>query len=191
MDKSLLEAAALEIKTAIYNCVTTRSYNGNTYGDGLQAKTALIRSSTVIHKIHESTKVGLHQELNRRGMAHEVHPPLEQSRPELDVWGLLKKKRQDVVVLMNDSPAQPEQITEGPMTGQVDKLGREATKRAIVVGVRSQLSSINKNYDTLIERALAETMNLRLRHPEVVMGEVFLVAVREYDEQAMKKNQVA
>ena len=92
---------------------------------------------------------------------------------------------------MNDSPAQPEQITEGPMKGQFDKLGREATKRAIVIGVRSQLSSINKNYDTLIERALAETMNLRLRHPEVVMGEVFLVAVREYDEQAMKKNQVA
>jgi len=72
----------------------------------------------------------------------------------------------------------------------MDELGREATNRSIVIGVRSQLSSIAKNFDTLMERTFAETINLRFRHPQLVMGEVYLLAVKDYDEQMMKENQV-
>ena len=72
----------------------------------------------------------------------------------------------------------------------MDELGRRATSRSIVIGVRSQLSSIAKNFDTLMERTFAETINLRFRHPRLVMGEVYLLAVKDYDEQLMKENQV-
>lgn len=109
----------------------------------------------------------------------------------MDVWGLLKKKKQDVVILIGDARPALDLITEGPLIGEFDKLGVAATKGAIVIGVRSQLSSVDKNFDTLMERAFAETMNLRLRHPHLVMGEVYLLAVKDYDEQAMKRNQIA
>ena len=33
-------------------------------------------------------------------------------------------------------------------------------------------------------------MNLRLRHPHLVMGEVYMLAIKDYDEQLMKRNVV-
>ena len=39
-----------------------------------------------------------------------------------------------------------------------------------------------------MERTFAETLNLRLRLPRLVMGEVYLLPVVEYDDQAMKQN---
>ena len=123
-------------------------------------------------------------------MKHQVHPPIGQKSPELNVWGLLKKKKQDVVITVGDVEHHPEIIEEGPLEGQTDEIGRQATEKSILVGVRSQLSSVNKNFDTLMERTFAETLNLRLRHPRLVMGEVYLLAVKDYDDQLMKKNSV-
>jgi hypothetical protein len=91
---------------------------------------------------------------------------------------------------VGDEQPTPITIEEGPLSGSIDELGINATKNSIVIGVRSQLSSVDKNFDTLMERAFAETMNLRLRHPYLVMGEVYLLAVKDYDEQAMKLNQI-
>ena len=186
-----LQLALNEIKTGIHDAVTTASYGGKEFATGLEAKNALIRSSTLIQRIHELTKLSLNTELKKRGIAHEIHPPIGRSSPELDVWGLLKKKKQDVVTLLGDVKPTQERITEGPLIGHFDALGTGATKTAIVIGVRSQLSSVNKNFDTLMERAFAETMNLRLRHPFLVMGEVYLLAVKDYDAQAMKENRIA
>jgi len=186
-----LQVAVNEIKVAVNDAVTTASYGGNDFTNGLEAKTALIRSVTLIQRIHELTKRSLHVELKRRRILHKIHPPLGLPTPEMNVWGLLKKKKQDVVVLIGGAQPSPEQITEGPLLGEIDALGTAATKSAIVIGVRSQLSSVDKNFDTLMERAFAETMNLRLRHPYLVMGEVYLLAVKDYDEQAMKRNKIA
>lgn len=191
MNLTDLQIAVNEIKVAVDDAVTTASYGGNDFTNGLEAKTALIRSVTLIQRIHELTKRSLHVELERRGIAHQIHPPLGLPTPEMDVWGLLKKKKQDVVVLIGGARPSRDQITEGPLLGEYDELGIAATKSAIVIGVRSQLSSVDKNFDTLMERAFAETMNLRLRHPYLVMGEVYLLAVKDYDEQAMKRNQIA
>jgi hypothetical protein len=113
-----------------------------------------------------------------------------QREPEASVWGLLKKKKQDLVALAEKFPRHRELIEIGPLEGEYDALGKAATARAIVVGVRSQLSSVNKNFDTLMERAFAETTNLRMRHPDLVMGEVYLLAVREYDDRAMISGRV-
>ncbi len=191
MNLADLQIAINEIKVAIDDAVTTASYGGKDCANGLEAKTALIRSATLIQRIHELAKRSLHVELERRGISHEIHPPLSLPSPEMDVWGLLKKKKQDVVVLIDGAGPSREQITEGPLLGEFDELGTAATKSAIVIGVRSQLSSVDKNFDTLMERAFAETMNLRLRHPHLVMGEIYLLAVKDYDEQAMKRNQIA
>ena len=186
-----LQVAVNEIKDAVHDAVTTASYGGSDFTNGLEAKTALIRSVTLIQHIHELTKRSLCVELEGRRIAHQIHPPLGLPTPEMDVWGLLKKKKQDVVVLIGDTRPSRNRIMEGPLHGEFDELGIAATKSAIVIGVRSQLSSVNKNFDTLMERAFAETINLRLRHPYLVMGEVYLLAVKDYDEQAMKRNQIA
>ena len=191
MNLADLQIAVNEIKVAVNDAVTTAAYGGNNFVNGLEAKTALIRSVTLIQRIHELTKRSLHVELERRGIPHQIHPPLGLTSPEMDVWGLLKKKKQDIVVLIGGSQHTREEITEGPLLGDFDGLGIAATRSAIVIGARSQLSSVDKNFDTLMERAFAETMNLRLRHPYLVMGEAYLLAVKDYDEQAMKRNQIA
>ena len=53
------------------------------------------------------------------------------------------------------------------------------------------MSSVAKNFDTLMERAFAETLNLRLRLPGLVMGEVYVPPIVEYDDVAMRTNRVA
>ena len=194
MNIELLQIKIQEIKNEINQTVLTNRFTKATgeiiiKNDGLEAREALIRSEQLIQKIHEVAKISLFNELiNRNINDFQVHPPINRSSPELDVWGLLKKKKQDVVILFQHPTR--EQITEGPLIGSFDLLGREATRNSIVVGVRSQLSSIDKNFDTLMERAFAETMNLRLRHPELIMGEVYMLPVREYDEQAMRNNNI-
>lgn len=191
MNLTDLQIAVNEIKTAISVAVTNKSYGKTVFTNGLDAKNALIKSSQLIQRIHELTKQSLHKELTRRNTSHVIHPPLNSNSTELNVWGLLKKKKQDVVVLIGNAQPSKERIIEGPLLDQFDELGTAATKSSIVIGVRSQLSSVNKNFDTLMERAFAETMNLRLRHPYLVMGEVYLLAVKDYDDQAMKRNQIA
>ncbi|WP_323593112.1 hypothetical protein [Aliarcobacter butzleri] len=93
---------------------------------------------------------------------------------------------QDVLVLF-DTPNN-ETISRGALKGQTDTIGFDNTQKAIIIGVRSQLSSIDKNFDTLMERAYAEALNTRLRTPKTVMGEVFLLPVYEYEEKPMKRN---
>jgi len=201
MEMNLLRKAVEEIKEDIDFAVKNSSFinakgeiqthnsKGEKFENGLKAREALIRSEKLIQKIHELSKICLNKGLIKEGFVdYEVHPPLGKSSPEKDVWGLLKKKKQDVVVLFK-KPIK-EKIVEGPLKGDYDLVGKEATKNSIVIGVRSQLSSIDKNFDTLMERAFAETMNLRLRHPALIMGEIYLIPVKEYDEQEMKRNNI-
>ena len=82
-------------------------------------------------------------------------------------------------------------IKDGPLEVTINSIGKEQSENAIVIGVRSQLSSVEFFFDTLMERAFAETLNLRLRLPKLVMGEVYLLPVVEYDDQAMKENRIA
>ena len=93
-------------------------------------------------------------------------------------------------MLIGETKPKPMRIAEGPLEGIEDPLGKDISEAAIVVGVRSQLSSVAKNFDTLMERAFAETLNLRLRLPRLVVGEVYMLPVYEYDDGAMKKNKV-
>jgi len=194
MDIELLKEKIKEIKDTIDITVTSANFvnsNGEIKqkNDGLQARESLIRSGQLIQNIHEVVKISLNESLEKEGFKDfSIQPPIGKSSPEKDVWGFLKKKKQDVVVLFEKE--KEEVIEEGPLKGTKDLLGKNATKYSIVIGVRSQLSSVGKNTDTLMERAFAETINLRLRHPYLVMGEVYMLIVKEYDEQAMKENRI-
>lgn len=52
------------------------------------------------------------------------------------------------------------------------------------------MSSLAKNSDTLFERTFAEAQNLHMRYPDIVLGEVYLIPVHEYDDDMVKLNQV-
>jgi len=135
-----------------------------------------IRASKLIMPIHEYIKA----ELIAQGVnPAKIFPPLGQSKPEIKLIGFLKGKNQDITVL--PTTPTPEEIEEGVMMGETDKIGKEITSKALSINVRSQLSSIAKNFDTLYERTFAEALNLHLRCPNLVTGEVYLIPVVAYD----------
>ena len=107
----------------------------------------------------------------------------------MTMTGFLKNKSQDITVI----PSEPksEKISDNSiLIGKKDEIGFELTNKAITVNVRSQLSSLNKNFDTLFERTFAESLNLHLRADSIVLGEIYLVPLLEYNSDHAKKNVV-
>ena len=191
MEMSLLQIAVKKIKSELEQTIRTATYKGQHYGNGQQAKNALIRSQNLIMKIHEVVKISLDRELRKFITHYTIHPPLGEQKPELALSGFIKRKKQDIVILFDENGRPSEIIKEGPLAGAINAIGKAQSENAIVIGVRSQLSSVEKNFDTLMERAFAETLNLRLRLLKLVMGEVYLLPIVEYDDQAMKQNRIA
>lgn len=76
-------------------------------------------------------------------------------------------------------------------TGTTEPYGELFSEHILAINVRSQLSSLGKNIDTMFERTYAEPLNLHRRVPKMVLGEVYLVSVRELDSAQFKhKNTV-
>ena len=73
------------------------------------------------------------------------------------------------------------------MTGEVDPFGKDYTENSLVINVRSQMSSIGKNNDTIVERAFAETLNLHMRCPQMVLGEFFILPITGFNMEEVKK----
>lgn len=162
---------------------------GNPYRDGQAAKEALIRSQGLINHLHEFIK----SELIRNDVnPKKIFPPIKATKPELKISGLLKQKDQDICVLPDNIPARPQKIDWGPLAHEniTDQFGKELTEQILVINIRSQMSSLAKNADTLFERTFAEALNLHLAYPKMCLGEVYLIPVYEYDDSAMKSNQV-
>ncbi len=135
-----------------------------------------IRASQLIMLIHEYLK----EELISQGInPKKIYPPLRSSSPEIKMIGFLKGKNQDITILPKD--LSPEIIEDGVMLGETDEVGKELTNISLSINVRSQLSSLAKNFDTLYERTFAEALNLHLRCPKLVMGELYIVPVVAYD----------
>ncbi len=112
----------------------------------------------------------------------------------MKIVGFFKQKDQDVCVLPQNLRPYPGAVDWGPLQYErriVDRYGKDYSEATIVINVRSQLSSNAKNTDTLFERTLAEAVNLHMRYPRMVLGEVYLIPVFEYDEQRMKINEVS
>jgi len=154
---------------------------------GVRAKQAIIRSSKPINLIHEAVKA----DLIRKGISRDkVHPPLGNTKPELRLAGFIKQKHQDVCVSPNGHIPEKEIMTEGILREATDYYGKEFTERTISINIRSQMSSLAKNFDTLYERTIAEAQNLHVRCPKMVLGEVYMIPVKEYCSHSMKSNGV-
>lgn len=156
---------------------------------GEKGKQSIIRSSSLINLIHDAVK----QELIDAGVdASQIFPRLYNSKPEVKLAGFLKQKDQDICVLPSNMSKQQVRINWGPMAFQnkVDPYGYEYSTNSLVINVRSQMSSIAKNSDTLFERTFAEAMNLHMRFRDMVLGEVYVIPVHEYDDDLIKLKQV-
>ena len=155
---------------------------------GIFAKEAMIRSSKPINQIHEAVKSSL---INTGIERFRIYPPLGASSPEMMLAGFIKQKYQDVCVAPKGYIPTTEILLDGLLLEERDHYGKLYTERILAVNVRSQISSLAKNFDTLYERTIAEAQNLHVRCPKMVLGEVYMIAVKEYNPESMKRNQIA
>lgn len=184
-----IEKVVSLMKNEIESAVKTSMFNFKKYENGQKAKEALIRSSKLINYIHEWVKI----ELVMNGVNPAlIHPPIGASGPELNIAGFLKLKDQDVCVVPTAVLPQPRIISWGPLANEniFDMLGHELSQNVLVINVRSQLSSIAKNTDTLFERTFAEALNLHIMYPKMVLAEIYMIPVYEYDDVAMIEGEV-
>lgn len=171
----------IEFKRAIEEAIIERGSDG---------KTSVIRSSYLINLIHDAVKF----ELIKNGVdSQKIYPHLGETKPEIKLAGFLKHKDQDICVVPDNIPKIKSVINWGPMAFQNkwDKYGQDYTNNTLVINVRSQMSSLAKNADTLFERTFAEALNLHMKYPELVLGEVYLIPVHEYDDAEVSKHNVA
>lgn len=157
---------------------------------GARGKQSTIRSSHLIKLIHEAVK---HELIEAGVNPGFVFPQLGETRSEIKLAGHLKYKTQDVCVIPGRLQKVPEVIDWGPLAFQkiTDIYGTEFTCKTLSINIRSQMSSLAKNFDTLYERTFAEAYNLHLRCPSMVLGEVYLIPTHEYDDEEVKKKRVA
>lgn len=135
----------------------------NIYEDAIRngEYTSLIRSKKFINLLHEYVI----EELKKR-----VEPSWVVT--DKKVYGFPKTKEQDIII---QPPQNGRNVSVGPI---------------LAVNVRSQLSSIEKNYDTLFERIFAEALNLHNRFPYMVLGYLYLLPKVGYNPDAAKENRV-
>ena len=155
--------------------------------NGEKGKESAIRSSKPIQNIHEAVK----SELIRKSIRNDkIFPPINSTKPELPLAGFIKQKNQDICIIPENINKIEETLTDGILNGIKDSFGKEFTEKTISINVRSQISSLAKNFDTLYERTIAESQNLHTRCPKMCLGEVYLIAVPEYDSVAVKSKDI-
>lgn len=155
---------------------------------GEKAKQAMIRSSKPIQNIHEAVKTQLIKEAKIE--SERIYPTIKNTKPELTLSGFFKKKAQDICITPKELRKQKEILQLGFLCGESDQYGIDFTEKTISINVRSQISSLAKNFDTLYERTIFEAYNLHMRCPKMCLGEVYMIAVPEYDSDFIKNNQI-
>lgn len=156
---------------------------------GAKGKESCIRSSALINLIHDAVK----QDLIEHGIKSEnIFPHFGDTKPEIKLAGFLKQKKQDVCVLPDNIKKESVHIDWGPMAfkKKIDPYGFGYSTNSLVINVRSQMSSLAKNSDTLFERTFAESLNLHMRYPDIVLGEVYLIPVYEYDDAEVSRKRI-
>lgn len=174
-----LNSALVSIKNDIENAIRTA---------GSAGKNNLIRTQKPIKLLHEVVKA----ELVSNGICeNRIRPGVNESNGELTLAGFFKTKDQDVCVTPVGITKVSDEITQrGTLLGYTDPFGIKYTERVLSINVRSQLSSMAKNFDTLYERTFAEALNLHQRCPRMVLGEFYMIAVNEYDSNAANSRKV-
>lgn len=192
--KTILEKAITELKYTKYATedLVEGPKDGGKFENGLKAKESLIRSQTLIYHLHDFVK----QEFQNYGVPGDrIFPPLDQNKPERKVAGYFKQKDQDVCVIpkFDKDKLEPKEINWGPLKnlGLKTEYGIENEDKILVTNIRSQMSSVEKNIDTLFERMIAESYNLHYQFPSMIVGELYLIPVYEYSSEEMKSNKVS
>lgn len=153
---------------------------------GVRGKESLIRSQEPIKIFHEVIK----QQLVKNGVRKDlIIPTLGQSHGEMPLYGFFKDKAQDICIKPNTkTKAIEEKLKSGLLHGRIDPHGHSLTESIISINVRSQMSSIGNNIDTMFERIFAEPLNLHMRCPKLVMGEFYIIPTTGYDFEQVKLN---
>lgn len=176
----------LSIEDAVYSIKVM--IEGAIREGGVEGKNNLIRSQQPICMLHDAAKSAF----IRNGVnPNRVRPLLGEHMDELRLAGFFKCKDQDICFLPNNVRLKREYLQfDGILKGQLDQFGTDLTEHILSVNVRSQLSSIAKNFDTLYERTFAEALNLHLRCQKMVLGEFYMIPVKEYDDAEAKFNRI-
>lgn len=193
-----IQTALNQIKADIENAIVT---------NGEAGKNALIRTQKPIKLIHDVIKtaffnMGVHPSLINPELIRLqriANPPARANNravilrdKELALAGYLKTKNQDVSIVPRNILVNPETLTFPTyLNGFLDRFGSAFTESVLSVNVRSQLSSVAKNFDTLYERTFAEALNFHLRFPRMVLGEVYMIILKEYNSSSAANHQVA
>lgn len=155
---------------------------------GVEGKNNLIRTQQPICMLHDAAKSAF---ISNGINPMRVRPLLGEHSDEMKLAGFFKCKDQDICFLPNNVTQQEEFLQfDGILKGKQDLYGTEFTEHILSVNVRSQLSSIAKNFDTLYERTFAEALNLHLRCQKMVLGEFYMIPVTEYDDQLAKFHRI-
>ena len=157
--------------------------------DGHKGKESAIRSSSLINLIHEAIKESL---INEGVFPENIKPGVDETKPEMKIAGEFKEKKQDICVVPKLIAPKSREVDWGLLVGcgKTDLYGKEFLERTLVINVRSQLSSLAKNRDTLIERTISEAINLHSSYNKMVLGEVYLIPVYEYDHEISKQKRI-
>jgi hypothetical protein len=146
------------IKKIIENAIIT---------NGERGKKAVINSSQTINVLHEVIKADL---ISKGINPTLIKPLLGATSPEIQLAGFRKLKTRDVCVFPNHLQPLPETINfNGLHTGKLDQFGELFSENILTINLRSQLSSLAKNMDTMFERTYAEPLNLHRRLPKMVL----------------------
>lgn len=155
---------------------------------GIEGKNNLIRTQTPICMLHNAAKAAF---ITNGVNPNLVAPIYGEHQGEQKLAGFFKYKDQDICFMPNNYQKKEETLEfDGILKGKIDPFGYDLTEHILSVNVRSQLSSTAKNFDTLYERTFAEALNLHLRCPKMVLGEIFMIPVFEYDDALAKDNRV-
>ena len=154
---------------------------------GSSGKKSLITSQQLINLLHEVVKNSLVVEGVNPNL---LNPQIGQASGEKTLYGFLKTKKQDICVFPNNKNPRQEAIDFDGLynTSSSDDYGELFTEHILSVNVRSQLSSLKNNIDTMFERTYAEPINLHRRVPKMVLGEIYLLSIRELDSTEVAKN---
>lgn len=166
---------------------------------GSKAVISLIRSKKLINYLHEYVKA----KLIEKGIDKcKIFPTVDQSKGEIELYGYLKSKKQDILVLpelpklrkkrkTGESQFLEYKINNGVLKGDVEKFKFSSIQKSLSVNVRSQLSKTAGNFSTLMERHFAESLNLHMRFKKLVMGEIYLLPLVGYDYKKTEKKKIA
>jgi len=168
-----------QIKFLVENAIRT---------NGDAGKKNVINSKNVINILHEVVK----SSLIINGVNPDLlNPKLGESKGEIKLAGFVKFKTQDICVFPNHINPNPENLDFfGLHFGKTDRFGELFSEHILTINLRSQLSALSANIDTMYERTYAEPLNLHRRLPKMVIGEVYLIAARELDSKEVVNHNV-